>query len=136
MLHFLKPEGKRCNKCGEWLPLEKFGKDLNGKNGFRCWCKSCMAAYKHDYYENHKEKLKMQTRVNQLKRLEQKQTLAQQEFLHEKVQFQKDVCGGYKIAVLNYAKRNEFKYNIERTDGRVFCTNNKEEFLTFLEKRL
>lgn len=136
MIHLLKPETKQCHKCGEWLPLDRFGKDVNGKNGLKTWCKSCLAAYKHEYYEQHKEKLRMQTRASQLKRLGQKQTLAQQEFLHERMEFLRNVCGGYKIAVLNYAKKNEFKYNIERTDGRVFCTNNKEEFLTFLEKRL
>lgn len=136
MIHLLKPETKQCHKCGEWLPLEKFPKNAGGKNGLNCWCKSCTAAYKHDYYEQHKEKLMMQNKANKLKRLEQKQTLTQQEFLHERMEFLRNVCGGYKIAVLNYAKKNEFKYNIERTDGRVFCTNNKEEFLTFLEKRL
>lgn len=44
------------------------------------------------------------------------------------------VIGGYKISVLNYVKRGEFKYNILKTDGTLFYTNNKQEFINYIYK--
>lgn len=42
-----------------------------------------------------------------------------------------DVCGGYKIVILNYTKPGEFKYQIYGTEGLKFATNDR---LRFLEK--
>lgn len=44
------------------------------------------------------------------------------------------VIGGYKISVLNYVKKGEFKYNILKTDGTLFYTNNKQEFINYVYK--
>lgn len=44
------------------------------------------------------------------------------------------VIGGYKISVLNYVKKGEFKYNILKTDGTLFYTNNKREFISYVYK--
>lgn len=41
--------------------------------------------------------------------------------------------GGYKIYVLNYAKEGEFKYVILPTDGKMFKTNDKQEFFNKLK---
>lgn len=66
----------------------------------------------------------------------EKYTKPKRMFFKDSESFKKNICGGYKIYILNYAKHNEFKFNITRTDGRILCTNDKEEFLTFLKERL
>lgn len=40
-----------------------------------------------------------------------------------------NVCGGYKIVVLNYTKPGEFKYQIYGTEGLKFVTNDRDDFL-------
>lgn len=37
--------------------------------------------------------------------------------------------GGLSIRILNYAKKNEYKFSIESTDGTSFKTSDKKEFL-------
>lgn len=54
-----------------------------------------------------------------------------EKYLNKKVD---KVIGGYKISVLNYVKKGEFKYNILKTDGTLFYTNNKQEFINYVYK--
>ncbi len=42
---------KICSKCGNTLSKSEFSKDINRKDGFKCWCKSCDSVY---YFENRK----------------------------------------------------------------------------------
>ena len=37
---------KRCSKCGELIPLNKFGKSRSNKDGLQYWCKACRATYR------------------------------------------------------------------------------------------
>lgn len=42
--------------------------------------------------------------------------------------------GGYKIYILDYVKKREFKYNIVSTEkGLIFQTNDKITFIKYLE---
>jgi len=35
---------KRCTKCGEVLPLDRFNRNKNHPGGLQCWCKVCQRA--------------------------------------------------------------------------------------------
>lgn len=39
-------ETKICKKCGKELPVDKFYKNESQKDGFGCYCKDCVNAYK------------------------------------------------------------------------------------------
>lgn len=45
----------------------------------------------------------------------------------------KDVLGGIKITILNYAKSGEKRFNLVFTNGRHFHTDDKEKFLNYLK---
>ena len=45
---------KQCSKCKEWKPLDLFGKDKSGKDGFRANCKKCAVKRTHKYQQTHK----------------------------------------------------------------------------------
>ena len=49
---------KKCNKCGEALPLHMFGKDKNAKDNLQVWCKTCSKKYSKAYYRENKEEMK------------------------------------------------------------------------------
>ena len=44
--------------------------------------------------------------------------------------------GGVKCYILNHVKENEFKFNVVRTDGFVYKTNNKNDFINFLRDKI
>jgi hypothetical protein len=44
-----------------------------------------------------------------------------------------DIIGGYKIAILNYAKEGEKKFVVQSTLGELFATDSKQEFMAYLE---
>lgn len=43
-----------------------------------------------------------------------------------------DVCGGYNIYILNKPKPGEYKYTVVSTSGAVYKTNDKAEFMEYL----
>jgi len=49
---------KKCNKCGEVLPLHMFGKNKRTKDNLKVWCKTCSKKYNKAYYEENKEEKK------------------------------------------------------------------------------
>jgi len=49
---------KPCSSCGNELPLNFFGKDKNRSDGLSCYCKSCNAQKRRNYYKNNKDKYK------------------------------------------------------------------------------
>jgi len=46
---------KTCTKCGEAKQADEFYKRRRAKDGLRCQCKACDAAYKKGYNAEHKE---------------------------------------------------------------------------------
>lgn len=97
---------KKCRICGKYLPESKFYKATANKDGLRCECKRC----NYEYFKLHKA-----------------------HEVHEKSQCyvqddSEQTCGGYKIYILNYAKKGEFKYNIVSTEGSVYNYNDVNEF--------
>lgn len=46
---------KKCSKCGKELPLDKFYKYKQSKDGYRSICKDCWKQDNHNYYVNHRE---------------------------------------------------------------------------------
>lgn len=129
-------ETRFCRQCGEVKPLSEFIRNKNCKNGLESWCKKCHAQYMREYYKKNPIKAQKNKERMQQRRKEQRTTLAQKDFCKAKRDFSLDILDGYKIHILNYAKRNEYRYNCIRTDGRCYCTNDKQDFLTFLEKRI
>jgi uncharacterized protein YegJ (DUF2314 family) len=53
---------KRCSKCKQFLPEDKFHKDSCRKDGLKCYCKACCAII-------HKEKYRYSTLTDEQKRI-------------------------------------------------------------------
>ena len=51
-------ETKRCSKCGQILPLEKFSKSEKSRDGYQSMCKACQAEYNRKRYEERRDKSK------------------------------------------------------------------------------
>ena len=49
---------KRCTKCGEIKPFNKFSKNKRGKDGYQSYCKSCVG----EYWKEHKTEIIAQRR--------------------------------------------------------------------------
>lgn len=49
---------KRCTKCGETKPSERFSLLAKAKDGLRSWCKDCVNAVSREHYERNKDRLK------------------------------------------------------------------------------
>ena len=47
---------KACRTCGENLPLDRFHRDANARDGLRNECKSCTAARRRAWYEANRER--------------------------------------------------------------------------------
>lgn len=127
-------ETKRCTKCGRELPLSEFSRMKRGKNGLRTWCNECNRATARAWHKANKEKHLKYLREYRAKRKEKMKTLAEREREARRKDFAKDVLGGYKIYILNYPTNKERKYNAVSTAGDVFKTNNKAEFLQFVQR--
>jgi len=48
---------KRCTVCGEFKELSEFYKDVTKLFAVRQNCKSCVAKYANDYYEENKREI-------------------------------------------------------------------------------
>lgn len=51
-------KSKRCSRCEKEFPLESFYRDKQSKDGFRCWCKSCLLNYNRNHVDKNKIKEK------------------------------------------------------------------------------
>lgn len=98
---------KKCRKCGEYLHKSRFSKDPQNKDGLKNRCKKCDAKYWKEY----------------------------KGYFNSDVEINENV-GGYKIYILNYAKKSEFKYNIVSTNGNVWNFASKNLFLDKLKELL
>lgn len=49
---------KKCNKCGELLPLSMFTKNVSSKDGLSYYCKDCDKAIKKIYVSKNIEKIR------------------------------------------------------------------------------
>lgn len=45
---------KKCNRCGEFLPLSAFGVKSNTPDGLNRTCKACLREYQKEYYEKNR----------------------------------------------------------------------------------
>lgn len=100
-----KSEKKVCRMCGRELPISAFPKDKGYKSGRSNQCRDCQN-------KQHREALERQAIAD----FEQK-------------------LGGFKVSILNYAEKGEYKYTVASTKGDFFQTNSKEEFINFLKER-
>lgn len=95
---------KRCSCCKKLKPESEFYKNKHNKDGLHTYCKACSNELKHG------AKVK---NIRPVKR---------------------SVTGGLLVAVQNYTKANESKFNIYDTDtGEMFGTNVKELFFARLK---
>ena len=103
---------KRCSKCGELKDESEFYKDATKKDGLSYICKSCKYElyFKNGSGKYYKPKSKQKPIPNF------------------------DVLGGYKISILNYTKKGEYKFNIIQINGEPFMTNNKNEFVHYITR--
>lgn len=64
----------------------------------------------------------------------------QSELIKKSIAKKKNECyafvGGWKMFVLNYTKKKEYKYTALNTDGQLFQTNNKKDFIDFINEIL
>ena len=63
-------DSKICRKCGGEKPLDKFGKQSSTKDGYKYYCKDCIAAINRSRYERDPERHKMIVRKWQEKNTE------------------------------------------------------------------
>lgn len=98
----------QCHVCGRVLPDFEFYKCKKERI-----CKEC---YK----------------LREYKRIYKKELLDEQA---QKFDFNK-MNGGYVIRILNHTKPFEHKFNIQSTEGEVWATDDKEQFLKKLNELL
>lgn len=100
---------KRCCRCKEIKELNSFYKKTQSRDGYDWICKVC----KNNENKKYKESIKG--------------------IIPEKDNFN-DILGGYKIIILNYCKKSDFKYQIG--GEKTFKTNNKKDFIAKLKEVL
>lgn len=122
---------KECTHCHEVKPLSEFYRRKDGE--LESWCKKCKTEAAVKWNKEHKYRHKIHVIKYKENKEKYHKTLAEKQTFKEIIDFSRDVLGGYKIYILNHKKAGERKYNIIRTDGKTFCTNDKIEFLNFLE---
>lgn len=97
---------KKCTKCKKVKSKSAFYHNHTHKDGLSSWCKDC----KREFY--YKRPIKEKTEENEIDK----------------------ILGGYNITILNRAVGRECRYNIQKTDGSLFCTNDKQKFMNYLSK--
>ena len=110
---------KVCAKCKEEKSIDDFY-FLNNKGCYDCYCKKCHVKMSSDWQRKNPEKY--------------------YELIKKSIEKKKNKCyasvGGWKMSVLNHAKKNEYKYTALNTDGQLFQTNNKEDFINFINENV
>ena len=114
---------KECTKCHRKLPLDNFNKDTRYKNGVKSICRECTSIYNQEYSKRKKRNEYFKKYRQKMKEENKKIDLLEAS----------KILGGYRISILNYAKKGEFKYTIEKVQTNdLFRTNNKKDFLDYL----
>lgn len=49
---------KKCNRCGEIKPVEKFNKNKTTRDGYQGCCRTCTAKYHQEYRQRHPDRVK------------------------------------------------------------------------------
>lgn len=99
---------KVCKRCKKELPSKDFPPHKRCRDGLSNICRRC-------------------TKARDYAREEFKEKEREKEKLYEKA------TGGLKIYILNYPCRGEKKFNICSTDEWYYSTDNKDDFLRYLE---
>lgn len=97
---------KRCPTCKQLKPEGDFYKNAYQKDGLSIQCKSC------SNQQIYKSKIKSKNKLDDFN----------------------IYLGGYKISILKYTKKGEFKYTIVSTRGGIFQSNNKDKFLAKIQE--
>lgn len=127
---------KRCTKCGRELPLSEFGKMKTEKNGLSSWCRECNRAIAGAWAKAHPERCRERLREYRRKKKEKRLTLAAREREEKIRHFSRDILGGWRAYVLNYARGKEKRFNVVSTAGEMYATDDKESFLRFLRENI
>lgn len=106
---------KRCPNCKQLKSESDFYKNAHMKDGLSVHCKNCQNQYIYQSAKNHRIKTKQEETQKQL----------------DDFNFH---LGGYRITIINYAKKGEYKFNIIPTNGKPFGTNNKNEFVDYITR--
>ncbi len=114
--------------------MSEFHLMKGGKNGLNSWCKECSNMASKKWRKENRTKSLEYSRAYYIKHKEQMKTLAAREKLERQREFKRDILGGYIVHILNYPTTKERKYNAVSTAGEVFKTNDKREFMRFLEE--
>ena len=94
-----------CSLCHKELPESEFYPSTL-KKGLR-HCKKC--SYERWYKKNNKKY------VDSVKKLEEEDV--------------NRYYGGYTVSIINFVRKGEYKYIIKSTNGDIFQTNCKADFL-------
>jgi hypothetical protein len=97
---------KTCSVCKKALPLSDFYNNKNTRDGKACRCKKCDN-------ERHKQWV------------EQKKRMSSSDWLDKTI-------GGCTIYILNNPISGEFKYNVVFTNGHIYQTQDRDEFLVYM----
>ena len=53
---------KKCTKCGQELPLDKYYRATREKDGLTCWCKLCHDEYAQEYRKTHRDEIRIRNK--------------------------------------------------------------------------
>lgn len=126
-------ETKVCRKCGQEKPVSEFIPDGRYRCGYQTCCRKCTNEYQKMRRLGKKDKGYKSGRSNQCRDCQNKQ---HREALERPAMADfEQKLGGFKVSILNYAEKGEYKYTVASTKGDFFQTNSKEEFINFLKER-
>lgn len=123
---------KVCKKCGRELPIGNFPRCSRLKSGRASYCKKCYRELSKAYYVANREKCKARSKRNYIKKCNERR----EEIRREKIEKNGGVIGGWKMYYLTHVKHGERRYNAVSMGGEVFKTDNKREFMRFLEEAI
>ena len=127
---------KTCTKCGKTKPIDDFYNSPTGKYGVYSVCKECQRKEHKKYYAADLERRREMNRKYR-ERHQEKERLAKEKAERIEILRASEILGGYRIYVLNHTKDGEFKYTAVKVHtADVFRTNDKREFLCYLEREI
>lgn len=141
---------KQCRRCGEFKPLSEFYHNKNEEDNFNVICKHCMNNRVFEEVSPFRKCAKCgeikpvsnfphpsSYRCNDCKtEVKDHLVFAQDEDENVKPEVTAEevrAVGGFKVYILNHIKSGEYKYNVVPTEGELFQTNDKKEFLRYAE---
>lgn len=119
---------RKCSMCRRELPLSEFYKTKAGKYLYHC--KECNNEYCRARYKSGGDK-KILKEILIASGLHYKGGYQPKPVKIIKRDF--NILGGVKIYVLNHTSGSERKYNVVHTSGKLYQTDNKDEFLQYLK---